>query len=68
MDNPDLNTKATEVNDRLKNMCNDRNFPYIDHSSIIDVENHLGEGNLHLNRYGTIALANNFSNFLVDHF
>ena len=34
-----LNNKAREVNNRLLNMCSDRNIAYIDHSSSIQ-QNH----------------------------
>ena len=63
-----LNNKAFEVNDRLKNMCKERNILYIDHSETIQPENHLNNGNLHLNRYGTNVFSKNFTSFIEDMF
>ena len=60
----DLNNKASEVNDRLKNMCLNRNYLYIDHSDSINVADHVNDGNLHLNKYGKAVLAKDFTNFL----
>ena len=61
-----LNNKASEVNNRLINMCSHRNIAYIDHSSSIQ-QNHINESKVHLNRYGTIVFANNFSKFLSEY-
>ena len=61
-----LNNKASEVNDRLKHMCDGRNYRYIDHNDSIDVANHIGVSNLHLNRTGTVVLAKDFGNFLMN--
>ena len=61
-----LNNKANEVNGRLMNMCREQNIPYIDHVDIISPERHLNESNLHLNRYGTLAFAKNFSKYLLE--
>ena len=63
-----LNNKAFEVNDRLKNMCKDRNILYIDHSETIQPENHLNNGNFYLNRYGTNVFSKNFTSFIEDMF
>ena len=60
-----LNNKASEVNNRLMNMCSDRNIAYIDHSSSIQ-QNHINASKLHLNRYRTIFFANSFSRFLSN--
>ena len=57
-----LNNKASEVNNRLINMCSHRNIAYIDHSSSIQ-QNHIKE-----NRYGAIVLANTFSKFLSKYY
>ena len=46
-------------------MCSGRNIAYIDHSSSIQ-QNHSNESKVHLNRFGTIVFANNFSNFLSE--
>ena len=47
-------------------MCDGRNYRYIDHNDSIDVANHIGVGNLHLNRTGTVVLAKDFGNFLMN--
>ena len=44
-----LNSKASEVNNRLIIMCSHRNIAYIDHSSSIQ-QNHVNESKVHLNR------------------
>ena len=61
-----LNNKAHEVNNRLVNMCKERNISYIDHSETILRDRHLNESNLHLNRYGTLEFAKNFSKYLCE--
>ena len=62
-----LNNKASEVNNRLINMCSHRNIAYIDHSSSIQ-QNHINESKVHLNRYGTVVFANTFSKFLSEYY
>ena len=62
-----LNNKASEVNNRLTNMCSHRNIAYIDHSSSIQ-QNHINESKVHLNRYGTTVFANAFSKFLSEYY
>ena len=62
-----LNNKASEVNNRLINMCSHRNIAYIDHSSSIK-QNHINESKVHLNRYGTVVFANTFSKFLSEYY
>ena len=62
-----LNNKASEVNNRLINMCSHRNIAYIDHSSSIQ-QNHIKENKVHLNRYGAIVFANTFSKFLSKYY
>ena len=59
-----LNGKVNKVNDRLRHMCDTRNIKYIDHTELINPEQHLNERKLHLNRYGTIEFAKNFTMFL----
>ena len=63
-----LNYKASEVNDRLKHMCNSRDIRYIDHTDSIDIEKHLGTSGLHLNKNGSAVLAKNFVNFLTNEY
>ena len=62
-----LNNNASEVNNRLINMCSQRNIAYIDHSSSIQ-QNHINENKVHLNRYGTKVFANTFSKFLSEYY
>ena len=62
-----LNNKASEVNNRLINMCSHRNIAYIDHSSSIQ-QNHINESKVHLNRYETVVFANTFSKFLSEYY
>ena len=61
-----LNNKASEVNNRLINMCSHRNIAYIDHSSSIQ-QNHISENKVHLNTYGEIVFANTFSKSLSEY-
>ena len=60
-----LNNKASEVNNRLINMCSHRNIAHIDHSISIQ-QNHINESKVHFNRYGTAVFANTFSKFLSE--
>ena len=62
--NDNLNNKVNEVNNRLINMCEQRNIKIINHSDTIDRSRHLNESHLHLNRYGTVEFAKNSQNFL----
>ena len=62
-----LNNKASEVNNRLINICSHRNIAYIDHSSSIQ-QNHINESKVHLSRYGTVVFANTFSKFLSEYY
>ena len=61
--NDSLNSKAQE-NSRCINMCGERDVTFIDHTDIIDIESHLNESKLHLNKSGTIEFAINFCEFL----
>ena len=45
-------------------MCKQRSSSYISHCETIDPNKHLNENNLHLNSYGIVVFAENFSNFL----
>ena len=61
-DKPELNKKGSEVNHHLKEMCNRKNFYFIDHSKKIKAS-HLNSSRLHLNRKG----ANILSSSLTQH-
>ena len=64
----ELKNKAYEVNSRLKLMCIDRGYRYIDHADIIKVEKHLDQHKLHLNRNGLKIFEKNFTDFLSNLF
>ena len=61
-----LNNKTTEVNNRLINMCNERNINFIDHKNDVQTERHINESKVHLNRYGTIVFAKKFSDYISN--
>lgn len=61
-----LNNKAIEVNNRLINMCNERNINFIDHKNDVQPERHINESKVHLNRYGTIVFAKKFSDYISN--
>ena len=56
--------EANEVNNRLVNMCNQRNIRFIIHSDNIQPERHVNDSKVYLNRYGTIVFAKKFTKFL----
>ena len=58
-----LNNKANEVNNRLVNMCSQRNIRFINHNDDIQPKRHVNDSKVHLNRYGTIVFAKNLQNF-----
>ena len=60
-----LDNKATEVNNRLVLMCQERNISFLSHSDIIDPSKHLNESKLHFNRQGMRVFAENISGFLT---
>ena len=55
-DKPELNKKRSEVNHHMKEMCNRKNFYFIDHSKKIKAR-HLNSSRLHLNRKGANILS-----------
>ena len=58
--------KATEVNKRLVNMCNQRQNKFIKHSDDIQPERHVNDNKIRLNRYRTIVFDKTFTKFLSD--
>ena len=60
-----LNNKAQEVNSRIINMCGERDIAFIDHTDNCDIERHLNESKVHLNKSGTIEFAENICQFLL---
>ena len=64
--NDHLNNKVNEVNNRLINMCQQRNIKIINHINTIDPSKHLNESLFHLNRYGAIEFVNNFKKGLCN--
>ena len=51
---------------RNLNMCSERNITFIDHIDTIDIERHLNESKVHLNKSGTIEFAKIFCEFLLQ--
>ena len=62
-DSDELNNKTKNVNEELKYLCKAKKIDFIDHVSI-DGEKHLNNSKIHLNRFGTIAFAKGFLNYL----
>ena len=58
--------KATEVNKRLVNTCNQRQNKFINHSDDIQPERHVNDNKIRLNRYRTIVFAKKVTKFLSD--
>ena len=61
----ELKNKANEDNDRLVQMCKERNIPFLSHAEKIDLSKHLNESNWHLKHHGIKVLTENFSKFLI---
>ena len=61
-----LNEKGKVVNQELKALCETNDLDFIDHQNI-DETKHLNGSALHLNRMGTVLLANNFTKYLKAH-
>ena len=47
-------------------MCGERDITFIDHTDTIDIERHLNESKVHLNKSGTIEFAKNVCEFLLQ--
>ena len=60
-DNKKLNEKGMEVNLHLKELSKEKNISLIDSSRKIKAQ-HLNKGKLHLTKYGSRILSNNFVN------
>ena len=58
-DNKKLNEKGCEVSSHLKELCKEKNISVIDISKKIKLQ-HLNKGKLHLTKYGSRILSNNF--------
>ena len=58
-DNKKLNEKGCEVNSHIKELCKEKNIYVIDNSKKIKLQ-HLNKGKLHLTKYGSRILSNNF--------
>ena len=58
-----LNTKAKTVNEKLKTLCGENSLDLIEHQNI-NATKHLNGSALHLNRMGTVLLANNLIKYL----
>ena len=59
-DDPKLNMKIKELNDKLTQVCKNNKWDLINHKNILP--NHLNEYGLHLTRQRTACLAKNFKN------
>ena len=60
-----FNLKAKQVNETLKNICEEEKIPFILHHGI-NTRFHLNSRGLHLNDKGATRLAQNFKRFLSD--
>ena len=56
-----LNKKGIEVNSYLKELCKKKNIFLVDNSKKIKAQ-HLNKGKLHLTKFGSKVLSNNFGN------
>ena len=63
-DKPDLNKKGIEVNNALKEMCEENNIFLIDHSKKLKTS-HLNSSRLYLNRKGDQILDNIFTQHIL---
>ena len=66
-DKPDLNKKGIEVNNALKEMCEEKNIFLIDHSKKLKAS-HLNSSRLHLIRKGDQILGNIFTQHILKIF
>ena len=62
-DDSTLITKAKTVNEKLKTLCGENGLDFIEHQNINSTK-HLNRSALHLNRIGTVLLANNLIKYL----
>ena len=63
-DKKDNSKKVGEINQRLKNDCEQKNIDFVENSNTI--EEHLGSKKLHLNQRGNSLLAKNILKYLRD--
>ena len=63
-DDPSLNTKITELNTKLSQVCTNNKWKIITHRNISS--EHLNPYGLHLSKQGTAKLAQNFINYLKN--
>ena len=61
-----LNSKVQKANSRLINMCGEHDITFIDHTDTTDIERHLNESKVHLNKSETIEFAKNVCEFLLQ--
>ena len=61
-DHPNINVKIKKLNTKLSQVCSNNKWKFISHNNISTA--HLNPHGLHLNRQGTIELANNFKCFI----
>ena len=65
-DDLQLADKVNIYNNKLDNLCTERNWRFITHKSI--TKTHLNSYGLHLNQRGTTSLARNIKQFLKNQF
>ena len=61
-DKPDLNIKIMNINSKLKDLCMENGYDFIDNTNI--GFRHLARDKLHINKEGRRILAFNFLNHL----
>ena len=61
-----IKNKAQEINSRPIGMCGKCNITFVDHTYTIDIERHLNENKVHLNKSRTIEFAKNVCKFLLQ--
>ena len=61
-DDPSLNMKIMELNNKLFQVCTNNKWKIITHRNISS--DHLNSYGLHLSKQGTAKLAQNFANYL----
>ena len=47
-------------------MCGERDITFVDHTDTTDIEKHLNESKIHLNKSRTIEFAKNICGFLLQ--
>ena len=64
LDDESLTNKVCQVNIKLKQLCQQKNWKFIDNANI--TLNELNRSKIHLNKTGTKTLASNFSKYIYN--